>query len=286
MLRTVFVLFVLSLSANAAFAQAGVLEINQACIAQGCFAGDSPGLPISIKAPGSYRLTSSIQVTDSNAITISGSDVHLDLAGFSVRCVSRVVIGSFSAASGPTSLSQTQACTEESGHGIEATGENVTIRNGTVRSFGSSGIRLLGEGSTVEGVTSRRNLHRGIDLQSADYSVVRNSIARDNGRTGIIGGSGSIIESCVSANNEQGGLSVSMGSMVRNSVSRGNHNGASTGFYGLIHGVVSTDNNYGISPGASGAHGLNVSGGNAISDLASTQDRIACEAIGSSVVCP
>jgi hypothetical protein len=33
----------------------GQVEIHQACVAIGCFAGDAPGFPVEIIAPGSYQ---------------------------------------------------------------------------------------------------------------------------------------------------------------------------------------------------------------------------------------
>jgi hypothetical protein len=41
----------------------GVLEINQACVSVGCFPGDLAGFPVTISSTGSYRLTSSLDVT-------------------------------------------------------------------------------------------------------------------------------------------------------------------------------------------------------------------------------
>ena len=48
-------LLLLLLSALAAHADQGSLEINQLCVASGCFAGDSPGFPVEITQPGSYQ---------------------------------------------------------------------------------------------------------------------------------------------------------------------------------------------------------------------------------------
>jgi hypothetical protein len=51
----------------AAYAAEGIAEINQTCAVQtGCFAGDSPGFPVTIdgSAGGSYRLTSDLSVAD------------------------------------------------------------------------------------------------------------------------------------------------------------------------------------------------------------------------------
>jgi hypothetical protein len=54
----------LSISSRAAD---GVIEINQSCVAGGCFAGDTAGFPVTISQPGSYRLTSNLSPTTAHA---------------------------------------------------------------------------------------------------------------------------------------------------------------------------------------------------------------------------
>lgn len=75
---------------GSAFASDGVLEINQTCAVQtGCFAGDTAGLPVTISASGSYRLTSNLVVPDENTdgIVVDTENVSIDLAGFEIRGV-------------------------------------------------------------------------------------------------------------------------------------------------------------------------------------------------------
>ena len=68
-----FVLPLLTLTlALPALAVDGVLEINQACAeSTGCFAGDSPGFPVTIQDPGSYRLTGALVLTDVGLVRAS-----------------------------------------------------------------------------------------------------------------------------------------------------------------------------------------------------------------------
>ncbi len=66
----------------------GVVEINQArALAGGVTTGDTPGFPVTISQPGSYRLTSGLNSTNTGVpivrIEVSGS-VKLDLNGFSI----------------------------------------------------------------------------------------------------------------------------------------------------------------------------------------------------------
>ena len=65
-------------AAYAASASEGALEINQTCALQtGCFAGDTPGLPVTLTQPGSYRLTSNLSqaLATTNVLQISANDV-------------------------------------------------------------------------------------------------------------------------------------------------------------------------------------------------------------------
>ena len=62
---------------------AGVFEIDQRCVAVGCFPGDFAGFPVTISSPGEYRLTSNLDTrfsptpADLTAITKSvGPGAH------------------------------------------------------------------------------------------------------------------------------------------------------------------------------------------------------------------
>ena len=50
-----------ALGAGATHAGDGRLEINQSCIATGCFPGDAPGFPVETQEGKSYVLTSSLE---------------------------------------------------------------------------------------------------------------------------------------------------------------------------------------------------------------------------------
>lgn len=254
--------------ASAALAADGVLEINNACVGTGCFPGDDAGFPVTITRSGSYRLTGPLAVSSGGIIEITAAGVLLDLNGFTLAC--NTLFGSCS--SGP-------------GNGILATRDNVTVRNGTVQFFGAAGIRLEGEGSVAEKLRVRGNTGRGLDMQDADFSYAREVIALDNQNTGIIVGEAGLIQDCISANNGGTGLLAGQGGLISDSTARGNNTGAATASFALIHRVVATDNNFGVSSGLNAAHGLTVTGQNNNSDL-SAQDRVACDAIGGAVTCP
>jgi hypothetical protein len=119
-------LFVLvAVSASAALAADGVLEINHTCATtSGCFAGDTQGYPVQITQPGSYRLTSNLSVPAST------NGVDLDLGGFEIA--------------GPVSC--LAGCPAPgSGSGVVSAlfgGNQCGISNGKVRGFAEDGVRL------------------------------------------------------------------------------------------------------------------------------------------------
>jgi len=154
----------------------GVLEINAACRAAGCFSGDDPGAPIRITEPGSYILTSNLSVNvNSTAIVIESDNVTLDLNGFTI--------------SGPVSCSGPPAiCTQEGlGKGIDGSeADHITIRNGKVRGMGNDGINILS--GRVVGVTVTENAGSGLFFGSSLSSQAARIRAILNGKNGIRGG--------------------------------------------------------------------------------------------------
>lgn len=185
-----------------ALAVDGVVEINQACAATGCFPGDAPGFPVQITAAGSYRLTGNLEVPDKNtsAITVAASDVGIDLNGF--------VIG------GPNVCTRDHStavvtCTLASdgiGNGIGSadTVERVRIANGSIRGMGGSGIRLSqAADSHVEAVRVS---------SCGALGVACNDCPGPTGQPGCLAGC-SILNSSFSVNG-LGGIDVQGGSIV------------------------------------------------------------------------
>lgn len=180
------------------YAQDGTLEINQLCISTGCFAGDSPGLPISITNPGSYRFTSNITITSAtNVIQISADNVTLDLGGFTlgggVTCTATLPI----TCTGPTS-----------GRLISNSGltRNLLIRNGNVRGSGEDGININSRsGTLITGINASEN--RGDGIFCAQICRIIGNSSSLNGENGInsITSSGVLVlDNQVSLNGEMG----------------------------------------------------------------------------------
>ncbi len=201
----------------------GVVLISQDAAVAGGVSGacDTPGFPVTICQPGSYRLSSNLTVPDANTngIVIDADRVTLDLNGLSI--------------SGPavcTAFTYPVECTATgTGVGISNTRSTIaTIRNGTVRGMGRSGIELTAFGNSystilVEEVHAESNAGPdGAGIQVYGGSVTQctattnagdglrldignaiSNMVRNNGRNGILGGS-VISDNSVSSNGQNG----------------------------------------------------------------------------------
>jgi hypothetical protein len=209
----------------------GVLEISQTCAlaAGGCFPGDVAGYPVTIAQPGSYRLTSNLQVADANstAIQVTGLNVTLDLGGFTI--------------SGPTVCGPglPVATCNPTGSGVGILGGGVvTVRNGTVTGMGSDGINLTYAGR-VEEMRLISNGGDGIHVQ--DSAFVRDVETSANGGDGIDVGIEAVLRSNLAFGNRSHGLRV-LGGNVIDSVSSRNGSGANFGQLVAFHGNQFTAN--------------------------------------------
>lgn len=191
----------------------GVLEINQTCALQtGCFAGDTPGFPVTIAGAGSYRLTSALVIPndDTDGIRISTSDVGIDLNRFAVirsSCVDNNTI-----------------CRPNSGtgSGIETTAvssRGISVFNGSVTGMGASGISL-GEQAEVRDVLVRWNGSDAIVVGLG--STVTGAVVFQNGRDGIVADSGSRVSDSTVYDNSADGIETGGGCSVQRNTVRGN----------------------------------------------------------------
>lgn len=256
MLRSLETLALMLIVAAPVGAAEGVLEINQTCAVQtGCFAGDSPGFPVSISAPGSYRLTSDLFLAqDVLHIEITSGYVTLDLQGFEVA-------GPVTCSGLPPSCSAVSA-----GEGIRVDStvrHHVVVRNGTVRGTNGGAIGL-GERATIEDVHVDDISGGGIAV--GDFSTVQrttvvsirftaiylgdSSRAIDNvvvaaGFSGIQCEEGCVVSGNSVANTSNAGIDVAEGSSVRGNTVRDslqgiNASGGTLVTQNSIRGSVST----------------------------------------------
>lgn len=206
--------FALSLLPLAAMANPGALEINQDCAAVGCFAGDTPGFPVTITQPGSYVLTSDLAPDFSNeAISVGASPVDIDLNAHTID------------GGGSCTGSPVTTCTGFVGYrGIDANSNGpivMHIHNGTVRGFSSGGIVIFyaDDGTLLEHLTVTQNSFGAlISANSAatttrirDSQFVRNL---QDGVTITNGSSALLIENCSAVGNSGEGFSVGSGSVA------------------------------------------------------------------------
>jgi hypothetical protein len=231
---------------GSARASDGRLEINQACVATGCFPGDAPGFPVQTAAGQSYVLTSSLAVPDANTTAIQlGDNSALDLGGFRIE--------------GVTSCSASPTLCTNTGTGIGVAASSGSVRNGRIRQMGSHGIRGSGlvvenvivDGNGGDGISGaggpvgwmvrscriQLNGGDGIDLNvggGSDGALVERNVIRRNGATGVIG-----VELLIRDNAIVGNDSYGIGS---------NAGGGTVAAYG---GNYLTDN-FGANPEVSG----------------------------------
>jgi hypothetical protein len=169
-------------------------------------------LPLDITQPGSYYLAEDISV-GAAGITISASDVTLDLAGHSLR--------------------------GGAGSGISVNALGVEIKNGTVSGWALDGINIFEADFRIQNVRIRDNGRNGITVSDA-FGEIRNCMVLDhygtpghgiytenlyfqvnivdthiqnNGGWGILGDH-FVARNCAVASNFEGGISAADSSSV------------------------------------------------------------------------
>ena len=191
-------------SISLAFASDGAALIDQkAALAGGITPGDTPGFPVTLSQPGSYRLSGNLTVPDADttAIRITADAVTLDLNGFSI-------IGPLICPPGiATCLSAGDGIGIEARRNLNVGPRALRISNGSVRGVGSIGIVIEGSGNTVERVTVDSNPKGGMTVGG---SVIASSAIR-NGAFGIIAG---MVRDSTAAENAGDGILLSAGGVA------------------------------------------------------------------------
>ena len=160
----------------------GAILINQTrALAGNVTAGDTPGFPVSINAPGYYVLTGNLTVPDANttAILINADNVTIDLNGFAILGPTVCPTDGFTVAGSCAPVG--------SGWGIDAYSTaangrlNTRVINGTINGVGAYGV-VLGRNSRVSGVNVTSN---GADGIFSLGGVVSDVLLRGNGGNGV-----------------------------------------------------------------------------------------------------
>jgi hypothetical protein len=178
-------------SAFTASAQEGMIEINHArALAGGVTGSDTPGYPVTIDAPGSYRLTGNLNApnADTDIIRVVAPDVTIQLSGF-------LLLGASSCNQSPTG----PVCTPGGGgKGIFSNSYGTTIRNGVLQGFASTGIDIAGAAATVEDVSvfgtggPAISVGEGFRVQRCNLAVVGGGVFALPG-----GGGGLVLDSVI-----------------------------------------------------------------------------------------
>src|SRR5690349_1543768 len=169
--------------ASAAHAVDGVVLIDQnRALAGGVTPGDAPGFPISINAPGIYKLGSNLVVPNENttAIMVNVDNVTIDMNGFAILGPNLCATDGFHVA---------QPCTRPgTGYGIDAgTGNPALVNNTRVSNGTIDGVGYIGVFANVNARIERMNItNSGSAGIYTLGGVITDTLVRANGDTGIL----------------------------------------------------------------------------------------------------
>jgi parallel beta-helix repeat protein len=157
-------------------------------------------LPLVISTPGSYYLVGNLTGSaGTNGITVTVDNVTIDLNGFAL-------IGK-----------------PGSSNGIATIGliRNFSVRNGTVKAWGRSGVAA---GSTYSGVFEdlRADSNSGLGIETGNGAVIKKCASTSNTGIGISGGNGSTISDCTATSNGGAGINGYFGSTIAGCASQSN----------------------------------------------------------------
>lgn len=174
------VIVLLALVAGSAQAQiytgSGLITITQTnASGSGIGPGDSPGYPVTITNPGSYKLGSNLSPPSGvDAIDISADYVTLDLNGCTITGFDTCSIV-------PPNLGATCAAGSW-GEGVYSTGAQTTVKNGSVNGF-STGVDLGGDAGNVSKVSLSQD---EIGLVTFGFGYLVDDVQAFRNGTGII----------------------------------------------------------------------------------------------------
>jgi hypothetical protein len=232
----------ISASAIAAISPAGAVDgvvlITQAkAVAGGVTPGDAPGFPVTISAGGSYRLASNLVVpANTDGVIVNGVEVTIDLNGFRITGGGGTVgdgivgnqrnltvkngtirnMGRFGIYDplGAFTMIDGMRLEENVSSAVIALGIGGSITNSIMGLNGGDGIMC--RNCQVQGNVVISNRGYGINVSGVGATILGNSVL-SNGKTGIVGGSGTVgIGNNTIAGNTGGSLSGNVFDLLPN----------------------------------------------------------------------
>jgi len=179
-------------------------------------------VPFSITAPGSYYLITNLTGTaGSVGISITTSDVTLDLNGFALMGVASSLSG-IQVPAGRERISIFNGHLRSwGGNGITSGANGMRVLNINAETNGGWGISITGGGAVVDRCVARNNDLGGIRASRADISEC---VSIGNLGTGIDAGQQSVVRGCSLVNNRSEGIGCNESTVVNCTVS-GSTNG-------------------------------------------------------------
>lgn len=233
--------------ASSALAGDGRAELNQACAVGGCFAGDEPGFPIEITAPGSYVLTSDLVYAGTEGVVVVAADfVSVDLSGHTVDGQGSGNVGSGIAA-------------DDAFNRV-----GMYVHGGRVINCGNAGVSAS-KASLVHDIRASGSASNGI--MASPGSVLMSNVSWNNNATGMFPNSdsvarmntvygnmwgilafgASVLEGNTARDNTADGIQAYTGSVASRNTSTGNTNVGIQGGHGVVmEGNTVHDNGRGL----------------------------------------
>ncbi len=186
---------------STAFAADGVVLIDQnRALAGGVTPGDTPGFPVTLSQPGSYKLSGNLTVPQgTDAFFITADNVTLDLNGF-------VVTGSGGAGQF---------------FGVTTNGadlRNVAVRNGTITRFATAINLFFVIGAQVEQIRALNNV---VGVTVSNDAIIRGNTLIFNA-FGLNASFGAVVTDNTVSDNSQQGITIACPSTIVGNVARGN----------------------------------------------------------------
>ncbi len=240
-----------------------VIQIDMdRALAGGVTRQDTPGFPVTLSDPGTYRLSGNLDVTafpspeHISVIEVAASDVTIDLAGFSILGGCYYI-----------------GCPTGTGRGIYRSTSDARTRvfGGTVTGMGGTGIEL-GQGAIVRDVIVHRGYGDAITLGA--HGSVSDCIVSLNSGQGISVGAGASIEGNVVIKNGSFGIGLDRGAVRGNVVSENAGTGISCGEECVAERNYSYANSTGLRMQTKGLARHNVAANNEGNGIESNRDSL------------